>query len=266
MSAPTAPAELLPVKVFEICGTSVPAAPAEPHPHDLELVRRWQALLTEPVRLFLREHNFSDVYLRKNAEAFHEINETWRGAKFEFDDPELQGAFHEFLTTNSSLCRLLIERTYVLDTNVELAGPKTTIDEQQGMQESTFDAISRLNGLATSLAEAIDEFDRSLHPDLSYALLRMFLEESVGNQNQLLVTTHDATLLGRMMLRPDEVLFVEKQRDQSSRLLSLDEYKGAAEATQSPDLLRDYLNGRFGGVPVLTGVLSEGHGHAQKAR
>lgn len=137
-----------------------PAAPAEPHPHDLELVRRWQALLTEPVRLFLREHNFSDVYLRKNAEAFHEINETWRGAKFEFDDPKLQGAFQEFLTTNSSLCRLLIERTYVLDTNVELAGPKTTIDEQQGMQESTFDAISRLNGLATSLAEAIDEFDR----------------------------------------------------------------------------------------------------------
>ena len=112
---------------------------------------------------------------------------------------------------------------------------------------------------------AIDEFDRSLHPDLSHALLRMFLEESVGNQNQLLVTTHDATLLGRMMLRPDEVLFVEKQRDQSSRLLSLDEYKGAAEATQSPDLLRDYLNGRFGGVPVLTGVLSEGRGHAQKA-
>lgn len=148
----------------------VPAPPAEPHPHDLELVRRWQALLTEPVRLFLREHNFGDVYLRKNLAALHEINETWHGAKFEFDDPELQRAFQEFLTTNRSLCRLLVERTYVLDANVELAGPKTTLDEQQGMQNSTLDAITRLNELATLLTEAIDEFDRQIRSRIRLAL------------------------------------------------------------------------------------------------
>ena len=149
-----------------------------------------------------------------------------------------------------------------LEYSDESDGTKRLIDIGHIIIDAARESVRSVLG---STFTAIDEFDRSLHPDLSFALLRMFLEESVGNQNQLLVTTHDATLLGRMMLRPDEVLFVEKQRDQSSRLLSLDEYKGAAEATQSPDLLRDYLNGRFGGVPVLTGVLSEGRGHAQKA-
>jgi hypothetical protein len=140
----------------------VPAAPAEPHPQDLELVKRWQALLTEPVRLFLREHNFGEAYRRKTVDALHEINATWRGAKFEFDDPALQRGFEAFLTANQDFCRQLFERTYVLDANAELAGPKTTVDEQQGIQKSTFDAIARLNELATSLTEAIDEFDRQI--------------------------------------------------------------------------------------------------------
>lgn len=146
----------------ELRAARVPAAPAEPHPHDLDLVKRWQALLTEPVRLFLREHNFGDVYPRKIVAALHEINETWRGAKFEFDDPALQRGFQTFLATNQNFCRQLVERTYVLDTNAELAGPKTIVDEQQGIQQSTFDAIARLNELATSLTEAIDEFDRQI--------------------------------------------------------------------------------------------------------
>ncbi|MVZ98167.1 hypothetical protein EUU23_10725 [Sphingorhabdus sp. IMCC26285] len=151
----------------------VPAAPVEPHPHDLELVKRWQALLTEPVRRFLREQNFGDVYVRKNVDALHEINDTWRGAKFEFDDPELQRAFQEFLAANAPFCRQLVERTYVLDNNAALASPKTTVDQQRGIQQSTFKAIERLNELATLLNDAIDAFERQIR-----ARIRLPLEPS----------------------------------------------------------------------------------------
>ena len=40
---------------------------------------------------------------------------------------------------------------------------------------------------------------------------------------------------------------VEKRPDQSSRLVPLEEF----QVHESGDLQRDYLNGRFGGVPVL---------------
>ena len=52
---------------------------------------------------------------------------------------------------------------------------------------------------------------------------------------------------------------MEKGNDQSSRLIALEEFKNV---DQSKDLERDYLLGRFGGVPVIRDFswLGEEHG------
>ena len=139
----------------------VPPAPAEPHPHDLDVVRRWRALLDEPFRRFLREQNFGDAYPRKGVAPLHEIHETWEGAQFELDDPELQQPFQAFLRANSAFCRLLVERTHVMDTNIAFAWPKTNFDRERGMQPETLDAIARLNELAGRLSATIGDFDRA---------------------------------------------------------------------------------------------------------
>ena len=138
----------------------VPAAPAAPHPHDLDLVRRWRKLIDEQLRLFLREHNFGDAYLRSRVAPLHDINETWLGATFEFDDPELQRPFRAFLDANSAFCNLLIERTHVMDNNIAFCWPKTAMDQKFGPQKTTLEAISRLNSLAGALSEAVDAFER----------------------------------------------------------------------------------------------------------
>ena len=106
---------------------------------------------------------------------------------------------------------------------------------------------------------AIDELDRSLHPDILHSYLANFLKYSTGRASQLIVTTHDTTLLKQPFLRRDEVWFVEKGIDQSSRLVALEEYK---DVDKSKDLQQDYLLGRFGGVPVIRDFswLGEDHG------
>ena len=65
--------------------------------------------------------------------------------------------------------------------------------------------------------------------------------------------------LNQPFLRRDEVWFVEKGTDQSSRLVALEEFKNAGGGT---DLQQDYLQGRFGGVPVIRDFswLGEGDG------
>jgi uncharacterized protein len=107
----------------------------------------------------------------------------------------------------------------------------------------------------------IDELDRSLHVDILHSLLANFLKYSAARSSQLIVTTHDTTLLRQHFLRPDEVWFVEKGNDQSSRLISLQEYKGV---DQSKDLQQDYLLGRFGGVPVIRDFSWLGEEHGEK--
>ncbi len=105
----------------------------------------------------------------------------------------------------------------------------------------------------------IDELDRSLHADVLHSYLANFLKYSVDRSSQLIVTTHDTTLLRQHFLRRDEVWFVEKGDDQSSRLIALEEYK---DVERSEDLQQDYLLGRFGGVPVIRDFswLGEEHG------
>jgi uncharacterized protein len=95
---------------------------------------------------------------------------------------------------------------------------------------------------------AIDELDRSLHPEVLHSYVANFLKYSTGRSSQLIVTTHDTTLLKQPFLRRDEVWFVEKGSDQSSRLVGLEEFK---KGKRESDLQQDYLQGRFGGVPVI---------------
>jgi uncharacterized protein len=95
---------------------------------------------------------------------------------------------------------------------------------------------------------AIDELDRSLHREVLHSYLSNYLRYSTGVESQLVVTTHDTTLLSRNFLRRDEVWLVEKGTDQATRLVALEEFK---DVDKSKDLEEDYLLGRFGGVPVI---------------
>ncbi|MBM3179916.1 MAG: ATP-binding protein [Chloroflexi bacterium] len=91
----------------------------------------------------------------------------------------------------------------------------------------------------------IDELDRSLHPNLCYQLIDEFLTSP--NQNQLIVTTHEANLLTFDLLRRDEIWFVEKNKQSSSVAYSLEEFTPRYDN----DVQKGYLLGRFGAIPFI---------------
>lgn len=93
----------------------------------------------------------------------------------------------------------------------------------------------------------VDELDRSLHPLLCHALLKLFLDACPGKCQQMIVTTHETHLLDLDLLRRDEVWFMEKDRHQQSRLSSLGDWK----ARKDLRIEKGYLQGRFGGVPFI---------------
>jgi AAA15 family ATPase/GTPase len=93
----------------------------------------------------------------------------------------------------------------------------------------------------------VDEIDRSLHPLLCHALLKLFLDACPGKCQQMVVTTHETHLLDLDLLRRDEVWFMEKDRHQQSRLSSLVDWK----ARKDLRIEKGYLQGRFGGIPFI---------------
>lgn len=94
----------------------------------------------------------------------------------------------------------------------------------------------------------VDELDRKLHPLLSRLFVSSFIDRCADDQRtQLIFTTHDTHLMDLDLLRRDEIWFFEKDPGGASSLYSMNAFK------VRPDLRieRSYLNGRFGGIPLI---------------
>ena len=96
----------------------------------------------------------------------------------------------------------------------------------------------------------IDEIDRSLHPILVHDFLGFFLRSCEGKDAQLIMTTHESSLLDQDLLRRDEIWFAEKNREGSTSLYSLLEFNPRNDM----QLRKNYLQGRFGAVPFLGAI------------
>ena len=93
----------------------------------------------------------------------------------------------------------------------------------------------------------IDEMERSLHPNLIYDLLDLFLDKSDNINSQLILASHESSLLTQKLLRKDEIWFAVKDNDGVSHLHSLEEYNIRFDK----EIRKDYLLGRFKAIPSL---------------
>ena len=95
----------------------------------------------------------------------------------------------------------------------------------------------------------VDELDSSLHTVISGKLIEMFQDPETNRHNaQIIFTTHDTSLLG--YLNRDEVWLTSKRSDGSTELTPLSDFRGD-RVRRSTNLERGYLEGRFGGIPVV---------------
>ena len=95
----------------------------------------------------------------------------------------------------------------------------------------------------------VDELGSSLHPQLSRLIIDWFEDPSVNKTGaQLIFTSHDMTLLdaGRGdRAKREQVWFVEKGADGASELFNLADFP----LQKGSNIVKQYLEGRFGGVP-----------------
>lgn len=93
----------------------------------------------------------------------------------------------------------------------------------------------------------IDEMERSLHPNLIYDLLDLFLSKAKNINSQLILASHESSLLTQKLLRKDEIWFVVKNKFGASQLHSLEEYNVRFDK----EIRKDYLLGRFKAIPKI---------------
>ena len=157
-----------------------------------------------------------------------------------------------FLFSHSGV-RLLIQRNEHNDITIrriltEHQGVRFSFDEESDGTQRIFDLIPFLMLLKKKKGRVVlvDELERSLHPLAVRLFLNSYFRER-SSTSQLIVTTHELTLLDLELFRRDEIWFVEKKKSGASSLHSLEEYN----LDKVKELQLGYLQGRFGGIPLL---------------
>lgn len=123
-------------------------------------------------------------------------------------------------------------------------------DESDGTQR-LLDLLPMLFAMDKKAASLylVDEIDRSLHTRLSKYLLNLFLDRSADTNNQIIYTAHDINLIDLNNFSQDEIWFVEKKLTGETTIKPMSDF----DINEDSDVLKAYLNGRFGAVPVIKG-------------
>lgn len=97
----------------------------------------------------------------------------------------------------------------------------------------------------------VDELDRSLHTKLSKNFIDMFERATADIPAQLIFTAHDVNLLDLDLFRSEEIWFIEKKSTGETKIRPFSDF----DINENSNMLNDYLNGRFGAIPVIKGDL-----------
>jgi len=125
--------------------------------------------------------------------------------------------------------------------------------------DAVFEAagVHRLIGLLGPLLDAIDqgkllavdEFDTSLHPLVARYLIQRINEPAISSHGaQLLLTSHNTTLMDLEFLRRDEIWLVHLDDNRTSTLAPL----LRSSPRKHEMIAKNYLRGRYGAVPHIS--------------
>ncbi|HEY5582957.1 MAG TPA: ATP-binding protein [Ruminiclostridium sp.] len=151
------------------------------------------------------------------------------------------------------------------ENNIAIGSQKMSLFdlESHGTRKLFFMANFIILALREGKIIFIDELDEALHPDITKFILNIFNSTDLNEHNaQLIINTHDTTLLNNKILRRDQIWFTKKNRYGASKILSLVEYNDS-NVRSDEAYSKNYLAGKYGGVPyvrpgILLSALEEG--------
>ena len=122
-------------------------------------------------------------------------------------------------------------------------------DESDGTRRLMVLAPAIEKTLAQGGTFIVDELERELHPVLmEYIVKRYQNAKENKHQGQLLFTTHNTELLSLEVLRRDQIVFVDKDRQTGvSEVYSLQDFS----PRKDENIHKGYILGKYGAVPLL---------------
>lgn len=121
--------------------------------------------------------------------------------------------------------------------------------ESTGIQKMFELLCPVINTLTNGRLLVMDEFENGLHEFLVFELVKLFNTYSHQYGGQIILITHDTSLLTGELFRRDQVWFTEMSSESRiTDLYSMADLRGI----RSDEVFRtNYINGKYGAIPFL---------------
>lgn len=98
----------------------------------------------------------------------------------------------------------------------------------------------------------MDEFDSSLHSEIVKGILALFNSPKINkNFSQLIFTTHNPIYLNNKIFRRDQIIFVDKDKENfQSEVYTLADF-GSTEVRNDENYLINYFKGKYTSMPYI---------------
>ena len=117
--------------------------------------------------------------------------------------------------------------------------------EESDGTKRVFDFLDILLNKNQNSVYVIDEMERSLHPNLFNRFIELLNEYQTQSNIQVIFTTHESSIMKQDLFRRDQIWFIERNKDNDSRIYSLDTFNERFDKKIS----KAYLDGRYGAIP-----------------
>ena len=117
--------------------------------------------------------------------------------------------------------------------------------EESDGTKRVFDFLDILLNKNQNSVYVIDEMERSLHPNLFNRFIELLNEYQKQSNIQVIFTTHESSIMKQDLFRRDQIWFIERNKDNDSRIYSLDTFNERFDKKIS----KAYLDGRYGSIP-----------------
>ena len=152
---------------------------------------------------------------------------------------QLDSSLYEFVKEGGQI------NAYVIMTNHGNSSDLFEFGDESDGTKRLFSLIPIFRDATKESVIVIDDLDQNLHTQVTKEFIDRFYEISKGVKSQLIATTHDTNLLDLDFLRQDEIWFINRKKDCSSELYSLNAFNERFDKK----IEKEYLLGRYGAVP-----------------
>lgn len=117
--------------------------------------------------------------------------------------------------------------------------------EESDGTKRVFDFLDILLNKNQNSVYVIDEMERSLHPNLFNRFIELLNEYQKQSNIQVIFTTHEFSIMKQDLLRRDQIWFIERNKNNDSRIYSLDTFNERFDKK----INKACLEGRYGAIP-----------------